>query len=177
MKTRKDIYVNEAATMLRFVKLYHNIRKEQLKKLMYDTKPDVFEKLLFHLQNNRRVYHDKNTDIIYADADTNLNLDIIKCLWVLCDFIDKVDFHSSSDFPVNLIFFGDEELYEVSYIAHDKEAIFEQAFNSFEVDNKRIIVLESKEQISKMNISAVTAYCIVNDDTGEVQYFKSEEGG
>lgn len=177
MKTRKDIYGNEAATMLRFVKLYHNIRKEQLKRLMYDTKPDVFEKLLFHLQNNRRIYHDKNTDIIYADADTNFNLDIIKCLWVLCDFVEKADFHSSSDFPVNLIFFGDEELYEISYIAQGKEAIFEQALNYFEASNKRVIVLEEKEQISKINIPDVTAYCIVNDVTGEVKYFKSQGGG
>lgn len=157
--------------------VYYNIRKEQLKRLMYDTKPDVFEKLLFHLQNNRRIYHDKNTDILYADADTTLNMDTIKCLWVLCDFVEKADFHSSSDFPVNLIFFGDEELYEISYIAQGKEAIFEQAFKNFEVSNKRVIVLEEKEQISKINIPDVTAYCIVNDDTGEVKYFKSQEGG
>ena len=177
MKTRKDIYGKEASTMLRFVKLYHCIRKEQLKKLMCDTKPDVFEKLLFHLQNNRRIYYDKNTDIIYADNDTKLNMETIKCLWVLCDFIYKADFHSSSDFPVNLIFFGEQELYEVSYIAPGKEAIFEQAFNNFEANNKRIILLEDKEQISKITISDVTAYCIVNDDTGKVEYFKSQEGG
>ena len=106
---------------------------------MCDTKPDVFEKLLFHLQNNRRVYYDKNTDIIYADNDTKLNMETIKCLWVLCDFIYKADFHSSSDFPVNLIFFGEQELYEVSYIAPGKEAIFEQAFNNFEANNKRTL--------------------------------------
>ena len=176
MKTRKEIYGNEATAILRDVTVYHNIRKEQLIKIFHKTKPDVIEKMIFHLQNNRRIYHDKNTDIIYDTADQKTNLDIIYCLWVLCDFIEKIDFHSSSDFPVNLIFFGDNELYEVSYVPQDKEAIFEQGFNNYETDGKRIIVLEKADQLGRINIPDVTAYCIVNDDTGEVQYFKSKGG-
>lgn len=177
MKTRKEIYGKEATEILRNVTVYHSIYKRQLNFLMPNIKPDVFQKILFHLQNNRRIYYDKNTDILYADADTALNLDVIKCLWVLCDFIEKVDFHSSSDFPVNIVFFCENELYEVSYIPENKEAIFEQGFKNYEVEGKRIIVLENVEQISKMQISDVTAYCIVNDETGEVKYFKSNEGG
>ena len=60
MKTRKEIYGKEAAEMLRIVTLYHNIRKEQLIRLFPNTKPEVIEKLIFHLQNNRRIFHNKN---------------------------------------------------------------------------------------------------------------------
>lgn len=174
MKTRKEIYSNEAAEMLRCITIYHNIRKPQLIKLFPETKPDVIEKLIFHLQNNRRIFHNKKTDIIYDNDEHNTNFETINCLWVLCDFIEKTDFHSSSDFPINLIFFSNDELYEISYVAENKEAIYEQAFNFLEATGKRIIVLENNEQISKLNIPDVTAYCTVNDETGEVKYFKSE---
>ncbi len=174
MKTRKDIYGNEAAEMLRIVTLYHNIRKSQLVSLFPETKPDVIEKLIFHLQNNRRIYHNKSTDILYDNAEYNTDVGIITCLWVLCDFIDKVEFHSSSDFPVNMVFFSSGELYEVSYIPENREAVFEQAFKNCEPGGKRIIVLENTEQITKANIPDVTAYCTVDSDSGEIKYFKSK---
>ncbi len=174
MKTRKDIYGNEAAEMLRIVTLYHNIRKSQLVRLFPDSKPDVIEKLIFHLQNNRRIYHNKSTDILYDNAEYNTDFGTICCLWVLCDFIEKVEFHSSSDFPVNMVFFSSGELYEVSYIPEDRAVVFEQAFKSYEPGGKRIIVLENTEQISNINIPDVTAYCTVNDESGEIKYFKSK---
>ena len=90
------------------------------------------------------------------------------------DFIEKIEYHSSSDFPVNIVFFGEGESYEITYIPENKEAIFEQAFNNYELNGKRIIVLENTEQITKINIPDVTAYCIVDDNTGEVKYFKSK---
>ena len=174
MKTRKDIYGKEATQMLNYVTLYHNIRKEQLIKLFPKSKREVIEKLIFHLQNNRRIFYNRSTDIIYDSDDYKTNIETIYCLWIVCDFIDKIEFHSSSDFPVNIVFFGEDELYEITYIPENKEAMFEHAFNSIELNGKRIIVLENTEQITKINIPDVTAYCIVNDDTGKVKYFKSK---
>ena len=177
MKTRKDIYGKETAEILNYVTMYHNIRKEQLLRLFPNSRRDIIEKLIFHLQNNRRVFHDKNTDIIYDNTEHNTDFETIYCLWVVCDFIDKIEFHSSSDFPVNIVFFGEGELYEVTYVSENKEAIFEQALSLQEPGGKRIIILENSEQIVKINIPDVTAYCIVNDDNGEVKYFKAKEGG
>ena len=174
MKTREAIYGNEAAEYLKYITLYHNIRKEQLFRLFPQVKPEVYEKILFHLQNNRRIHHDKETNIIYDTNYQKTDFEIIYCLWVVCDFIEKIEYHSSSDFPVNVVFFGEGELYEITYIPENKEAIFEQAFNNYELNGKRIIVLENTEQITKINIPDVTAYCIVDDNTGEVKYFKSK---
>ena len=174
MKTRKNIYGQEATQMLNYITLYHNIRKKQLILLFPDTKPEVIEKLIYHLQNNRRIFYDNKTDIIYDNDEHKTDFETIYCLWVVCDFIDKIDFHTSSSFPVNIVFFGEGELYEITYISENKEAMFEQAFNLQEPSGKRIIVFENTEQMSKITIPDVTAYCIVNDDTGEVKYFKSK---
>ncbi|MFQ8953533.1 MAG: DUF5697 family protein [Oscillospiraceae bacterium] len=80
-----------------------------------------------------------------------------------------------SDFHVNAVFFAEGELYELSFIPENKEAMFEQAFKTQEPDGKRIIVLESTEQIPNIKIPDVAAYCTVNDSTGEVKYFRTGE--
>lgn len=116
MKTRKEIYGKECAEILRNITLYHNIRKEQIIKLHPNISPEVCEKIIFHLQNNRHIYHDKATDIIYDNSDGSTDFETIYCLWVICDFIDKTEYHSSSDFPVNAVFFAEGELYELSFI-------------------------------------------------------------
>ncbi len=103
------------------------------------------EKIIFHLQNNRRIYHDKTTDIIYDNNDGKTDFETIYCLWVICDFIEKIEYHSISDFPVNAVFFAEGELYELSFIPENKETMFEQAFKTQEPDGKRIIVLESTD--------------------------------
>ena len=110
----------ECAEILRNITLYHNIRKAQVIKLHPNISPEVCEKIIFHLQNNRRIYHDKTTDIIYDNSDGNTDFEMIYCLWVICDFIDKTEYHSSSDFPVNAVFFADGELYELSFIPENK---------------------------------------------------------
>ena len=107
--------------------------------------------------------------------DGSTDFETIYCLWIICDFIDKTEYHSSSDFPVNAVFFAEGELYELSFIPENKEAMFEQAFKTQEPDGKRIIVLESTEQIPNIKIPDVAAYCTVNDSTGEVKYFRTGE--
>lgn len=174
MKTRKDIYSREASQILRDITVYHNIKKEQLIRLYPNIKTDTMEKIIYHLQNNRRIYYDKNSAIIYDTANSVTDTETINCLWVLCDFSDKFEFHSKSDFPVNTVFFSEGEVYEVSYIAKDKEGIYAQAFDTAQTNGKRIIVLEEIEQMAEIQIPDVTAYCIVDDETGKVQYFKTE---
>ena len=39
---------------------------------------------------------------------------------------------------------------------------------------KLIVIVESAEQIGKLNIPDVTAYCTVDMNTGAVQYYKQE---
>ena len=94
---------------------------------------------------------------------------------VLTDFIDRVDYHSSTDFPVKLIFIADGELYEVIYVETGGEALIEHAVAKQPDDaEKRIVIVESAEQIGKLNIPDVTAYCTVDMNTGAVQYYKQE---
>lgn len=59
MKTRKELYGKDASAILRDITTYHCIKKEQIIRLRPGVKAEVVEKLLYHLQNNRRIYYDK----------------------------------------------------------------------------------------------------------------------
>lgn len=72
-------------------------------------------------------------------------------------------------------FIADGELYEVIYVETGGEALIEHAVAKQPDDaEKRIVIVESAEQIGKLNIPDVTAYCTVDMNTGAVQYYKQE---
>ena len=166
MKTRAEIYSKEAADMLRNITTYHYMRHDQLLRL-YPGKEEKIDNLLSFFLRQGRIFRDGTE----AHADNEM----LAALWVLVDFIDRVDYHSSTDFPVKLIFIADGELYEVIYVETGGEALIEHAVAKQPDDaEKRIIIVESAEQIGKLNIPDVTAYCTVDMNTGAVQYYKQE---
>ena len=77
----------------------------------------------------------------------------------LQDFIDRTDYHSSTDFPAKLIFIADGELYEVLYAAPGNDTLLAHALSQQPHDTeKRIVIVEQPEQIAQLSIPDVTAY-------------------
>ena len=48
---------------------------------------------------------------------------MVRAVWVLLDFLDRVEFHSPGDFPVKIVFFSGGEMYEVVHAAEGQEAL------------------------------------------------------
>ncbi len=171
MKTREDIYGKEAKEILRVVTSYHHIKKSQLLKL-FPNKESKAENLLAHFIKQGRIFYDRQTDLLSDGSNEAPNYETLSAIWVLMDFLPKTDYHSASDFPVSLVFSVSEEIYEVVYIAAEKEAIMSHALSQTEENNgKRIVIAESKEQIKRLNIPYAIAYCTVDIETGEILYF------
>lgn len=174
MKTREEIYGKEAAGLLRDITTYHYIRHDQLLRL-YPGKESKIENLLTHLVKQGRIQYEEKTDMYHDGTEASPSYAMLSGIWVLVDFIEKIDYHSSADFPTTLIFIADGELYEVIYAESDNEALIEHALAQTNHDaEKRIVIVETTEQIGKLTIPDVTAYCTVNIQTGMVQYFKQE---
>ena len=146
MKTRAEIYSKEAADMLRNITTYHYMRHDQLLRL-YPGKEEKIDNLLSFFLRQGRIFRDEHSGLYHDGTEAHADNEMLAALWVLVDFIDRVDYHSSTDFPVKLIFIADGE---------------------------RIVIVESAEQIGKLNIPDVTAYCTVDMNTGAVQYYKQE---
>lgn len=174
MKTREQIYSREATEILRDISTYHYIRHDQLLRLYPQKKKDVIDNLLSYLVRQGRIFYEPDRNWYHDGTEAHADAEMLAALWVLADFIDRTGYHSATDFPAKLFFFAEGEVYEVIYVPADKEALMEQALLQAGEDNgKRILILEDTEQIERLHIADVAAYCIVSD-TGEIQYYKQE---
>ena len=175
MKTRQQIYGQEAASILRDVSMYRTLTREQLLRL-YPGKQDKVDKLLAHLVRQGRIFHDKAAGLYCAgeDAATDIDRGLLASVWVLVDLIGQVEYHPACDFPGKIMFFADGEVYEIVPIAAGQEAMVSQLLAGSPKDPPKYIVLVDRpEQIAGLLIPNVSGYCTVSDD-GAVQYYQKE---
>lgn len=174
MKTREQIYSNEAKQLLRDITTYHCMKRSQLLKL-YSDKEQKIENLLAYFVKQGRIYYDKQTDTYFDNEDMQNNMQMIAAIWVLADFSEIVEFHSVDEFPVQLIFFAEGETYDVIYVPMDKETLVERMLSNVPKESvgKQIIIVENVNQIERMNIDAAV-FCTIDANTGNIQYYKRE---
>lgn len=172
MKTRAQIYDKEAAGLLRAISLYPGLLEEQLCRL-YPGKETAAKSILAKLEKQGRVERAESGGwFLYGNDTQNADAGTRRAVWVLLDFIEQTEFHSSSDFPVNLIFFAKGEVYEVIDLPAGQETLISQALRqSHEEPGRRIFIVESPQQITEIDIPGVSAYCTVSED-GTVQYYQ-----
>jgi hypothetical protein len=173
MKTRDQIYGQEAASILRDISMYRSLREDQLLRL-YPGKEAVVKNLLDYLLRQGRIF--RSDELYRASPEQTGPIDqgLLAAVWVLVDFIDRVEYHSVGDYPTKLIFFADGEVYEVIHAACGKEALVNYILTGAGEDmSKYIILVDRPEQIAELTVPGVCGYCTVSPE-GEVQYFKKE---
>lgn len=175
MKTRQQIYGQEATSILRDITMYRYLKAEQLLRL-YPGKQDKVGKILSHLVRQGRIFYDAGSSLYRASEDSTEPVDqgLLAAVWILVDFIDQVEYHSVCDFPCKIIFFANGEVYEIVYIAHGQETLVSHLLASkAEEDVKYIALVDRPEQIAGIQIPGISGYCTVSLD-GAVQYYQKE---
>ncbi|MDD4509900.1 MAG: DUF5697 family protein [Oscillospiraceae bacterium] len=174
MKTREEIYGQEATELLRSISMYRVLTEQQLLRL-FGGKEDKIKNLLTHLLRQGRIFYDSASAGYYAEQRMTPDPGMTASLWVLLDFIDKVEYHSVSDFPAKLVFFAAGEVYEVLHVPLGKEAMINHLWSQQVEEDppRRIVVVDSQEQIGSIAIPSVSGFCTV-DEAGQVSYFKKE---
>ena len=175
MKTRDDLYGQEASDLLKIISMYRTLEYKQILQLYPDREP-VIKNLLNYLEKQGRIYINRENERCCASesCDSDADLGMIAAFWVLLDFIDKVENHLPSDFPVKISFLADGELYEIIYAGYEQENLINHAFSINDEDTtRRIAIVEKAEQIPKLQIPNTTGYCVVSKD-GKVHYYKLE---
>ena len=175
MKTREQIYNNEAADLLRNISMYRTLTEEQIARL-YPGKEPVIKNLLNHLKRQGRIYinPDEQRVSITADDDAKIDFGLLSAVWVLIDFIDKVEYHFAGDFPVKISFFANMELYEIIYVPNEQEILINHAVSGdTKSEARRIIIIDAPEQIENIDIPNTSGFCTVTPD-GVVCYYKLE---
>lgn len=103
LKNRAAIYQREAAEMLHNISLYPGLTEEQLCRF-FPEKEATAKTLLAHMLKEGRVYRAENCRY-YAnqEARNNADKDLSRCVWVLLDFIDQVEYHTVAEFPAAIL--------------------------------------------------------------------------
>ena len=180
MKTREQIYGREAAGLLRDITMYHVLTAEQLVRLHpdHDT-PKGREKiagLLAWLVKQGRVWHDEGSPY-YCDSEEGpggMDRGLFSAVWVLTDFIDQTDYHSTGDFPAKVIFFANGEVYEIVHAAPGKETLLSQMLaNAGEQPSRCLVLVDDPAQVEELQIPNASGYCTVSPE-GEVHYYQKE---
>lgn len=140
MRNREQIYGQEAAELLRNITVYHCMRRDQLLRL-YPGKEGVIENLLRYLVKQQRIFYNTDRDCYGDVPDCREDRELTAALWVLLDFIEKVEYHSPDNMPAKLVFFADGEVYEVVYVGPGKEALLQHALAAEDDSGQRLVNL------------------------------------
>ena len=173
MKTRADIYGKEASSILRDITMYRAMTKEQILRFHPDKRRKV-ENLLSYMIKQNRIYHINGLYCAAPECAEQLDTGLLAAVWVLADFMDQVEFHSSSDYPTKIIFFANDSVYEIVYVAQGKEVIVSNVLAVQGNDpSKYLVLVDHPDQIEQIHIKQDSVYCTVTPE-GEVQYYQKE---
>ena len=177
IKTRAELYGQEATELLRLIAMYPGLSETQLCRF-YPDKADKVKNLLAHLQRQARIVP-TNVGRYFPAGTTDFTIDsgLNRAVWVLLDFIDRVEYHSSGEFPVKITFFLSGEIYEIIYAAAGQEVLISHILRQHGThDGRRLVLVDSPEQLHQLDFPGITGYCTV-ELSGKVQYYKKTNGG
>ena len=89
MKTRAEIYGNEAAALLRIVTMYPGLNMQQLL-CFHPDKEEIIKTLLSHLQKQGRIFQTDTGGYFPSGWAAKSDNSLIRAAWVLLDFIGQV---------------------------------------------------------------------------------------
>ena len=88
MKTRAEIYGNEAADLLRTVTMYPGLSEQQLL-CFHPGKEDTAKALLSHLERQGRIFQTESGGYFPAGQSAKIDRALVRAVWVLLDFIQR----------------------------------------------------------------------------------------
>ena len=172
LRTRAEIYGREAAGLLQEISLYPGIRQEQLYGF-HPGREGTVKNLLAHLERQRRIAETEEGGFYpYGECPRAPDSGMVRAVWVLLDFIDRVEYYSSGEFPVKIVFFSGGEMYEVVHVAEGQEALVSHAMGrNREGVGRRIVLVDEQGQIPVLDFPGKIGFCTV-DLAGNVNYYR-----
>lgn len=169
--------------ILELVKTYNVLYKKQVYAFFaVDGKEKFVGKALHTLLKERLIYMNEVTKTVaqHEDAYQFRERGTLKAFWVLLSLMEqkKIERHflaERQEYPVRIIFVGDAEIYDILYISEEEIQLVNQLFSRQKTDGCRhIIIIENQEEIPQIEIPNVVGFCTVQEEEGEVEYYRRE---
>ncbi len=172
MRTRAEIYGKEAAELLQEVSLYPGIRRVQLYGF-HPGREDTVKTLLSHLKRQGRIAEAEDGGFYpYGECPRAPDNSMVRAVWVLLDFLDRVEFHLPGDFPVKIVFFSGGVMYEIIHVAEGQEVLVSHVMGRNREDgSRRIVLVDGPGQIPLLDFPGISGICTA-DPAGNVNYYR-----
>lgn len=174
LKTRDEIYVDEKE-IIRIMSSYKLLHRSQLQRLFPHKSAGTVDNMLRKLARGKRLFINWETGHVAVGKEFfgKINTELICSFWLLLEFIEKVTYHTTTEFPAQIFFITENDNYEIIYVAESNEAAVNAYFlkpNRQDVC-KRLVIVEDAAQIPRLNIPSVAAYTTVTAE-GKVSYYQ-----
>ena len=164
----RDDFNKKGNAIMDTMDMYGMMKRSQLEAMF-----PGHEKIINYLIKNKRLLPLVGGAYIGQDETAEPNKYLITTIGVLIDVISKVTYHTTGNFPVQVIFTtigGD--YYEIIYAEQGNEALIAAAFKTQGVEHgihdttKRLVIIEDMAQIEKVKcaIPNIVRFVLANDD-------------
>lgn len=136
--------------------------------------PSLLNTLITQLQREKKLIRSMEWVAISEEALENRREGIVEAMWVFDDFFQRIDYFTAGDYPAIVCFFADGVDYEIIYVPVGQEYIISKSVTSCDNPPKRLVTIENTDQIPKISIPNITAYCIT-EPSGKTNYYKRKE--
>lgn len=146
-------------SILDLINKFGCIREGQIRDITMLSERVVNEALLM-LERENMVRRYDNTDIYVALTITNINMNLIKCIDVLCFLSDKVRDYELEKFPFYIwMYLKNGNNIDITFIPEGEEEFYSSMINRSDA-SKIIAIVDNKRQIEKMDIEKPIKYCV-----------------
>lgn len=174
LKTRDEIYADEKE-IIRIMSSYKLLFRGQLHKLFPDKSTGKVDNMLRKLARGKRLFINWETGYVAVGKEFfgKINTELICSFWLLLEFVERVIYHTTSEFPAQIFFITKNDNYEIIYVAKGQEAAVNAYFLKANRQDacKRLVIVEDTAQIPGLNIPSVAAYTTVTAE-GKVNYYQ-----
>jgi len=136
--------------------------------------PSLLNTLITQLQREKKLIRSMEWVALSEEALENRREGIVEAMWVFDDFFQRIDYFTAGDYPAIVCFFADGVDYEIIYVPVGQEYIISKSVTSCDNPPKRLVTIENTDQIPKISIPNITAYCIT-EPSGKTNYYKRKE--
>ena len=150
MKTRTELYGKEAKSLLRDITMYRALTEEQVLRL-YPGKRETMKNLLSYLTKQDRIYYIDGLYCPTPECAEDVDRGLLAAVWVLADFIDRVEYHSVAEYPAKIIVLS----------------------SAGEHPSRYLVLVDDPGQIEQLQIPHASGYCTVSPE-GDVHYYQKE---
>lgn len=157
--------------LVELISEYGVLRIDQIEKYL-GIEHDSMYHVIKSLVKKGRIIYEKNNDLIKAHNSILPDEKMIRCFWVILDFKDDLDFHHAGKYPLMIMMYADNNVYEIYYCPLGDERAVTHAVNHFResISAKTLIVVEEEVQMQKIDVSEAV-FCTVTKE-GEVNYYE-----